>query len=163
MKNKMISSTIKHIVLLIIVCVIFIFSFFKIYNFIIENSLREDEKNYITINTDKYMVECLDYYFDDSFYHDGVTTTIYSPRIYLILRLRVTNTSKENITLTNNYKLNFSNKNENLTHGFNKYRVNIEPGKNVIADVAYLLNEYDENIKEYYIDFDGYQMKLNFD
>ena len=79
------------------------------------------------------------------------------------MRLRVTNTSKENITLTNNYKLNFSNKNENLTHGFNKYRVNIEPGKNVIADVAYLLNEYDENIKEYYIDFDGYQMKLNFD
>lgn len=163
MKNKMLSSTILHIVLLIIVCFGLIFSFFKIYDYIIESSIKEDEPNYITLQTDKYMVECLDYYLDDKFFYKNRTYQIYYPGTHFVLRLRITNTSDENITLNNDYELTFDNKHIKLEYGFDKYSTIIEPGKKVISDIAYVINEYDENIKEYIVDFDGYKMKLIFE
>lgn len=162
MKNKMISTTIKHIVLLIVICFVCIFSFFKIYNYILDDSVKEEEKNYISVQTDNYLVECLDYYFDTKFRYGNRTHEVYYPNTYLILRLRITNTSKESITLSNDYKVSFGDIKKNFDFGFNENKLNIEPGKNVISNVAYFI-EYDEDIKEYIVDFDGKKMKFVFE
>lgn len=162
MKNKMISSTIIHVVLLIVVCFVCIFSFFKIYNYILDDSVKEEEKNYIRVQTDNYLVECLDFYFNTKFRYGNRTYEVYYPNTYLILRLRITNTSKESITLSNDYKVSFGDIKKNFDFGFNKNKLNIEPGKNVISNVACFI-EYDENIKEYIVDFDGKKMKLVFE
>lgn len=163
MKNKMISSTILHIVLLIIVCFGLIFSFFKIYDYIIDSSIKEDKPNYITLQTDKYMVECLDYYFDNKILHNELIHRVFYPSTHLVLRLRITNLDDKDIILSNDYKLTYKNRTENLKYGFTENDINIKPGKSVISDIAYVINEYDENIKEYIIDFDGYKMKLIFE
>lgn len=163
MKKKIISSTIIHLLLFILVCFVIIFSSFKIYNYLIESSIKEEKIDYITVKTDKYIVECLDYYFDTKFYHDRITSEIYYPSSFLILKLKITNTSNEKIILTNDYKLTFDDNTLDLEYGFSKHKTDIDVGESSISEVAYLIGEFDKNIKEYFIDFDGNKMKLVFD
>lgn len=159
MKNKFIISTILRIVLLFSFCFIAIFGIYKLYNKAVDDSMIQEEKKYITINTNEYKLELLDYYLSDKFFYDEATHGVTDPFTFLVLRLKITNTSDKLITLTNDYKLTYGDKTYDLEYAINKYRLNIEPGKYIVSNVAYDIMKQD-NINEYLINFNGEEIKL---
>ena len=159
MKKKMIKSTVIHLLLFAIVCFGVGFSLLKIYTYTIDNSIKNEINNNLTLNTKEYKIECLDYYYSDDFFYEGVTYTIYYPRKFLVLRLKITNTTDKDITLSNDYKLSYKDKTIDMEYGLNKYRLNIKPNKSVVANIAYEIDNTN-NINEYIVDFNGNKMQL---
>lgn len=162
MKKKMIKSTVIHLLLFIIVCFGVGFSLLKIYNHVIDNSIKDETNNNLILNTDEYKLECLDYYYNDDFFYEGTTYTIYYPRKFLVLRIKITNTTDKDITLSNDYKLFYKDKTIDMKYGLNKHRLNIKPNKSIVANIAYEIDEIN-NINEYIVDFNGNKMQLTFE
>ena len=77
---------------------------------------------------------------------DGTFKVISNPNAKTLL---------EKIILTNDYKLTFDDNTLDLEYGFSKHKTDIDVGESSISEVAYLIGEFDKNIKEYFIDFDG--------
>lgn len=159
MKNKFIISTILRIVLLFSFCFIAVFAINKLYNKAVDNSMMQEEKKYITINTSEYKLELLDYYLSEKFFYDGATHGVSDPFTFLVLRLKITNTSDKLITLTNDYKLTYGDKTYDFEYAINNYRLNIEPSKYIISNVAYDILKQD-NVNEYFLNFNGEEIKL---
>lgn len=162
MKKKMIKSTFIHLLLFIIVCFGVGFSLLKIYNHVIDNSIKDVTNNNLILNTDEYKLECLDYYYSDDFFYEGTTYTIYYPRKFLVLRIKITNTTDKDITLSNDYKLFYKDKIIDMEYGLNKHRLNIKPNKSIVSNIAYEIDDIN-NINEYIVDFNGNKMQLTFE
>ena len=78
------------------------------------------------------------------------------------MRLKITNTTDKDITLSNDYKLSYKDKTIDMEYGLNKYRLNIKPNKSVVANIAYEIDNTN-NINEYIVDFNGNKMQLTFE